>query len=147
MMKVNLAYIVPESFDYQIENFNNFVNIELIKFTDELADLIDKNLLDVLVIDDNVSDRFDILKNICSGNLNFKTYYLFDESEPKNIVWAINQPWIDKIIPSNGENDFAITQDVLAVATEDSKLMMDNKQLVQDNRELEFVISQMLLVE
>lgn len=111
-----------------------------------LKDSISKSLIDVVIIDSNVSSSFEEIRDLCADKDDVKIYFLANESSLESLTWAINQPWIDKIISSDG-NDFALTDEVLKIAVADSELLMTNKQLVQDNRELEFVISQMMLVE
>lgn len=145
-MKVNLAYIAPIACGFQVENYSDLVNMKLVNDLKVLKDSISKSLIDVVIIDSNVSSSFEEIRDLCADKDDVKIYFLANESSLESLTWAINQPWIDKIISSDG-NDFALTDEVLKIAVADSELLMTNKQLVQDNRELEFVISQMMLVE
>ena len=146
-MKLKIVYISSESAGFQVEKFNSeMLDFSIISKIDEIKHLVAKETLDVLILDEDFSSVDSVQKIVANSHAPIKVYFVVNDSKAELIKWAIQQEWIDKVIPSNNQN-FVINDSVIKTITKDSALLMDYKQLLQDNRELEFVISQMMLVD
>ena len=148
-MKLKIIYFSIESIDFEVEKFqSDLIDFSILSNTNDLNLRLEQDLVDVILIDEEaLIENKDLQKMIQKSNQWVNVYYLLHEFDVKNIEHLIQQTWIDKIIPVTNQSGFVINDSVLKKITHHSQMLLDHKQLLQDNRELEFVISQMMLID